>query len=412
MKHLRPTLCFTELLLLAAIALGYLLSISMPIFGVPLQISVLKHFPMVVILLAIALHFTGMLLTRQALRVRQSMSECWPLTALALFAIAGSLVGKQISNVDDSFLSFGIYLLLLPVLAMTPGLPGDPIRWTRAIATLWAGASLAALAGAVARLPRLEFLHEIEYILSSAFVFLWFSSKNPASRTAAILLLFAAAGLNHKLTGYIVTLIALLYIGFDSSWRRVPIHWRKFFLTCLFIFVPLFVATLVASYFQFREYLPSGSAEVRINQYQQAWSKFLASPIWGTAYTEGSGESFREFNSIFNIPTHSDVLDILKHGGLIGIGLFIYGYFKIFRRVSLAALSQRHSIPLYAYFMAVRFFQIGALATFFLNPLLLKGPFALVIWGNLAIAIGIAIIVDPLPITEKPVRRKLRRSFG
>jgi hypothetical protein len=41
--------------------------------------------------------------------------------------------------------------------------------------------------------------------------------------------------------------------------------------------------------------------------------------------------------------------------------------------------------------VAVRFFQITALVNFSLNPLLLKGPFLIVIWGNLGLAVGMAL---------------------
>ena len=46
-----------------------------------------------------------------------------------------------------------------------------------------------------------------------------------------------------------------------------------------------------------------------------------------------------------------------------------------------------------AYFVAVRFFLVTAAVTFAINPLLLKGPFLIVIWGNLGLAAGLALAV-------------------
>jgi hypothetical protein len=384
---------FTEWLLLTAIGVAYLFCVSTPIFGAPLQISFLKHFPLMVLMPALALHLMGMLISRHQTGMAQVFTVCWPLVLLALFVVTGSLIGKQLHKVDDSFLTFGVYLLFWPLLAAVPALPGDPKRWVKGLSTLWIGAALVALIGAAARLPATQSLHEIEYLLSSSFVLMWLMAKSRWLKLFAVLSLVAAAGLNHKLTGYLVTILAFLFIALTAVWRRVDQQWRGFFVVVTSVLVTLFIVALAIAYLEFREFLPTGSPEVRMNQYGQAWRQFLASPVWGTAYTEGSGEEFREFNRLFSIPTHSDVLDILKHGGAIGFILFVLGYFKIFRVLLHAAAATRQTHILHAYFVAVCFFQMSALLTFSLNPLLLKGPFALVIWGNLALATGLALVL-------------------
>ncbi|MDP3615745.1 MAG: hypothetical protein Q8R98_28225, partial [Rubrivivax sp.] len=88
-----------------------------------------------------------------------------------------------------------------------------------------------------------------------------------------------------------------------------------------------------------------------------------------------------------------DVLDMLKHGGLIGFGLFCWGYWKIFALINRAVSATRGDALLNAYFVGVRFFQLAALFNFSVNPLLLKGPFLIVIWGNLGLAVGMALAV-------------------
>ena len=140
-----------------------------------------------------------------------------------------------------------------------------------------------------------------------------------------------------------------------------------------------------------RHLLPSGNIDVRMKQYEAAMRQFIESPIWGSAYTAGSGEAYREYFRVLNIPTHSDVLDILKHGGLIGFALFCWGYWKIFALINRAVSATRSDALLNAYFVGVRFFAVTALLSFSLNPLLLKGPFLVVIWGNLGLAVGMAL---------------------
>jgi O-antigen ligase len=382
---------FTEWVVLGALSLAYLFTVSMPIFGIPLQVTALKHFPLLMLAPALALHLMGMLINRQPMHASGIFAVCWPLVLMALFVITGSVVGKQLYKVDDSFLTFGVYLLLLPLLAAVPALPGDPLRWVRASAALWLIAALAALTGAAARLPTTQSLHEIEYLLVSAFVLLWFLAGGVWLKLLALLLMLAAAGLNHKLTGYIVVLLALVYIVLEAGMRRVHKKWRGFFAIVAVVLAVVVCGALALSYFQFRDVLPTGSPEVRMHQYQEAWRQFLNSPVWGTAYAEGSGEEFRESTRLYNIPTHSDVMDMLKHGGLIGFGLFAVGYCLIFRLFSQAAAATQGQGSLHAYFLGVRFFQISALATFSLNPLLLKGPFLVVIWGNLAVGVGLAL---------------------
>ena len=152
---------------------------------------------------------------------------------------------------------------------------------------------------------------------------------------------------------------------------------------------------LALLYFEYRQFLPSGNVDVRLKQYEAAMRQFIDSPIWGSAYTAGSGEAYRESFRVLNIPTHSDVLDVLKHGGLIGFALFCWGYWKIFalinRAVSATSSAKDGASLLNAYFVGVRFFAFTALVTFSLNPLLLKGPFLIVIWGNLGLAVGMAL---------------------
>ena len=96
------------------------------------------------------------------------------------------------------------------------------------------------------------------------------------------------------------------------------------------------------------------------------------------------------------------MLDILKHGGAIGLLLFTLGYWKIFALLNRAIAATRSDRLLNGYFVGVRFFQVSALVTFAINPLLLKGPFLIVIWGNLGLATGLALTVMRRPPDPSP----------
>jgi O-antigen ligase len=391
MRARRSGLRFTEWMLLLGIAWAYLFSISVPLFGIPLQITGLRHFPLIMLLPALALHLfaLGILQGRQDLL--GILKSIWPLMILAVWIAAASLVARNVLGIDDTFLTFGFYLLLLPLLALVPSRSGTERTWAKVILGLWLVVSCAALIGELARLPKTGALHELEYIVLSGFVAMWYLSKTWLGKALAVVLMIAAIGANYKLTGAILGGGILIYLAAMAVWRRTAPSWRPL----VAIIVPLVALTivsgLVVAYFEYRTFLPSGNPEVRLNQYIAAWEQFINSPVWGSAYLDGSGEDYREGYRLYNIPTHSDTLDLLKHGGLIGFSLFFAGYFLMFRTIVRAAVMTCGDRLMHAYFASVAVFQVGAFVTFSLNPLLLKAPYLLVIFGNLGLAVGLAV---------------------
>ena len=386
---------FSEWILIGLLCLAYLLSISQPLFGIQLHRTILNHFPLILLLPALVFHLLSIAFNpRPAARV-DIVSICWPLTVLAVYALLGSLAARFLFKVSDSYLSFGFYLILLPVwAAVAPTRPERVASWVRALVTIWLLFALMALAGEVVRANSRETLHEIEYLVLSGFFVALCVARSMGVKLAMLLLMLAAAALNQKLTGYIVAAMAVLHLLVISGRRT---NWKPGY-TALAILISITVAGVLAIlYFAFRDYLPSGNPDVRLKQYEAAWRTFLDSPVWGQAYLKGSGEDYIESARRLSLPTHSDVLDILKHGGAIGLLLFTLGYWKIFALLNRAIAATRSDRLLNGYFVGVRFFQVSALVTFAINPLLLKGPFLIVIWGNLGLATGLALTVMRRP---------------
>lgn len=382
---------FTELLVLGALAIATLLSISMPLFGMQLHLTFLNHAPLLLMLPALALHLAGAQFNHERTPTAALMGHCAPLVLLAVFALAGSLIARFALDVKESYLSFGIYLLLLPLYAAVAPQQARAGPWARALMGLWLAASLLALAGEAARWQTKETLHEIEYLVVVGFFGLFVVARSGWVKALALALLLAAAVLNQKLTGYIVAALAVVVLIVQAGWRRTRPEWRWLYAAGAVAFTLLVAVALTVAYFEFRNVLPSGNADVRLKQYEQAWRQFVASPLWGNAYLESSGEAYREYTRVLNIPTHSDVLDLLKHGGLIAFGLFTWGYARIFLLLTRAVAATAQDRVLNSYFVTARFFQATALVTFAINPLLLKGPFLIVIWGHLGLAVGLAL---------------------
>lgn len=403
-QHHRATgLCFTEWLLVAVLAVAYLFSMSSPIFGIQLQISSIKHLPMILLAPALALHFIGVLINRSRIDLAGIFAVTWSLVLMACLVTTGSLVARQALGVVETFLALGVYLLLLPIFAAVPARHVDAVPWAKAVVVLWIGAGLAGLIGETARFTgQGGLLHEIEFIVASAFFLMFYVVRSVPIKVIALLLMVVAAALNQKLTGYILTIAALLYMLVGWGWARTGPRARGFYISLAGMFVVAVVCALALGYFEFRAVLPTGNPEVRLQQYELAIRQFVASPIWGSAYLEGSGEVFVENTRAMNIPTHSDLLDMLKHGGVIAFGLFFWAYWLIFRVLSRAiAVSRQHHL-LHAFFTGVRFFQFGALVTFSLNPLLLKGPFQIVICSSLGLGVGLALMTLRNPPAPQP----------
>ncbi len=387
-------LCFSDFLLLGVLSLATLLSVSFPVFGLQLHHSALNHASLMLFAPVFALHLIGKLLNHHPTPWARIFGVCWPLLALASFALIGSSIAKWGSGLEDTYLSLGIYLSLLPLYAASGHLIQQRGRsWMMGLVVIWFMFSLAALVGEIFRFRITGTLHEVEYLIASGFFALYYVARSRIVKWVALGLLVAAFLLNQKLTGYIVLAMALLHMLFSAGWQHVLPKNRRLYGLGALVFAGLTAGGLALLYFEFRQYLPSGNPHVRLAQYEAAWLQFLQSPIWGNAYLKGSGEIFNEGLNRLYIPTHSDVLDILKHGGLIGFALFAWGYWKVFALFNAAIKASTEDHLTNAYFVALRFFQVTALITFMINPLLLKGPFLVVIWGNLGFGIGLALAV-------------------
>lgn len=383
---------FTAWALLAALSLASLESASGPIFGLPLHRTVLNHLPLVLLLPVLLVHLGGQAVFRAPVRWSPVLGLSGPLLALALYALVGSLTALWVLDRRDTYLSFGVYLLLLPLcIAAAPDDLGAARRWAGALIGLWLLTSLAALAGAALRVDEDEgVLHEIEYLVGTGFFAAFYATSMRWLRLVLLLMLAAAALLNHKLTGYAITIMALLHFALYAGWRRLPAHWRRAYAIGAAGTTLAACAVLAGLYFEFRDVLPSGNVDVRAVQYEAALRQFLDSPIWGQAYMGESGQPYLEGGRFLNIPTHSDLLDMLRQGGLIALLLFLWGYGRILRIIHRAATLTAGQGVLHAYFVGACFFQATALVTFAINPLLLKGPFLVVIWGHLGLAVGLA----------------------
>ena len=238
-------------------------------------------------------------------------------------------------------------------------------------------------------------LHEIEFWVLPFFLYAYFAARTVQGRLLSVLMLFFTSILTQKLTGYAIGIGAIGYIFSVKIHDSVEPKWRPLMMGVVAVVLLVGLGLLTLGFFYFEQYLPSGNVSVRLHQYELALDSFFKSPIWGKAYTGSSGELFIEYTKSFNLPTHSDLLDLLKQGGIIAFALWTIGMYKCIKLFLNCGL---RTMPMSAFFHAMTYTTIAFVFSSAVNPLLLKPPFAFVIFGVLSLAVSIATKY----IDEKP----------
>jgi O-antigen ligase len=164
----------------------------------------------------------------------------------------------------------------------------------------------------------------------------------------------------------------------------------------LYFGIPALVASVAGLYYAWkthRQSLPSGNVEYRVEMYGIAWRRFLDSPIWGNGFTESSVnyfELYRVATKLQTLPTHSDILDLMAHGGLLALLLWLMGVWLVAKitwgaanRISLAGRDE----PMRAWrcVVVLGLVQLCAIVTYAFNPPLISPVHAYWMWGSAAV---------------------------
>ncbi|MDD5332953.1 MAG: O-antigen ligase family protein [Rhodoferax sp.] len=380
---------FSEYPLWIAFSFALFVTISEAIFGIPLRNAlVLKHIPLLVFLPAFTLYIVGRTLGG-APRIDFTgwFSWLWPFLLLGSFATIGSLYARFILDVKETFLVLGIYMLLTPLFYIWGREVGNTKKIVRPFLFLWGVSSCVAVAGSIIYFGKVAVLHSIEFLVQPFFVYLFFVQKKIVGKLLALFLLATATILTQKLTGYINGISAISYIGLVYVDTSVSSKWQTAIRVVGMIVLVAVVGSSILGFIYFREYLPSGNMDVRLHQYGNVFTAFLQSPIWGQAYTAASGETYIEYTRSLNIPTHSDILDLLKEGGVVALGLWLIGIFVSIRLFVRCAMK---NLKTAAFFHAMAFLAISIAVDCAVNPLFLTPSYAFIIWGSLALTLGVA----------------------
>lgn len=269
---------------------------------------------------------------------RESLARAWPLLLLMFYMLAGALVARIHFDIQETYLPFAIGMVGLPLAVV--------LFWSVSQRLLVARRFMQALllmmpvviGWVVAkRMDGGQAFHIEIFLFVPLGVYFFLALK---WRWLAWSILLASAFLavvSFKNTAFLVLLLCLLYLMVLGLVRRPAraASLRRVLMVYGLLVSLLVGAAAVAFLLQNREeYLPSGNVEARSITYEAAFYRFLDNPLAGTGFSDSSLVDLRDFTVLGKdtLVTHSDLLDVLSHGGLLGAGLFVFGFYRVFLR--------------------------------------------------------------------------------
>lgn len=304
------------------------------------SIPIIKRVPSVLLLMNFLFIVIARLMFRdksRAVSAREVIRECRWLLAFAAFVIAGSVYARFVSGIEETFLTLGTYVLMAPLMYWFVINSAAPEQLLRAVAYIILGWALVAATAQFIEFRRLESFHAREHLVLPILALFFYGLPKRWGVWVGGLLVGVTAVAAAKNTAYLVALLSIGYMLGLRLWFRLTVMRDGFmrFMTLAGVVwaVVMVGAALALIYWQFKDDLPTGNPEYRLHTYQQAWDKFVGSPIWGVGFTQAAVALFDQFEvaaSTQNLPTHSDPLDLLANGGLIGFGLWLAGILPVF----------------------------------------------------------------------------------
>lgn len=413
----------TEALMLIGVALASFFLID-PVYGGALTGSgVAKAVVLVLVVGPMLLHFLGRMLAdekRWAQTLHAVLRDWWPISLLGLFITAGSLVARYGRDIPETFLNFGLGMFLLPLMALAVEVSAHRLLLFKGLATIYVATALLmyVVAGA-----KLHTLHEQIFIAVPVGMYFLTARKQKLWTVALGLLLVFGTLVAFKNTTFILVAVSLVVwavvLSVRTARRADPLRSFTFIYFGLLLLAAVAIAVAVAWWLR-RDALPSGNTGYRIEMYGIAIQRFLDSPLWGTAFAEASVTYFRLYEVAVGtnyLPTHSDMLDMLGHGGLIAISLWLATVWRILS-ITGAAFAAMTSPQAHAdergwrWLFVLGMIQVGALITYAFNPPLIRLVNGLWIWGGAGVMWALhRYLTQPASARVAPAGKSARRPF-
>lgn len=346
---------------------------------------------------------------------RKVFSRWWPITVLAIFIIAGSSYAIKVEHIKSNFLNFGLSMLFLPAMAISIDSSRNPMGLLKWLGIVYVLTVLTFLI----EMPFTKSTHHEEifvavplgiYFLSAAKLNIW--------KLLLGFSLIGACAFSIKNTTFIMMGAVIMTAFLLWTFRLAKIKdglKAAVFLMCAVLFCGAFLSSTFVAWLKFKHKLPHGNTEYREEMYKIAWDKFLDSPVWGTSF---AGESVTYFG-LYKVdmptpylPTHSDILDILANGGVIGFSLWLLTVVNVFffLYVSLKRLAGEslENEQAWRCMLVLSMLQICGIITYAVNPPLINPLHGYWIWGGLAVTWA---LWRQLTQGERPAPRRVNKAW-
>ena len=362
--------------------------------------SVFKHFHLIFVIPFFTLAWFGKRLNALRDNFVSVVPICWPLMLLAVWIIGGAMYARFHSKIVETFLIMGTYMLVTVGAARFIADHRDPVRLLNLYMGMLFGAIVIGAAWQAGYGRTWSKFHEMEALTVPLAVFWFVRAKSAAGRVAALVLMLALMLLVIKNTSFLVTGIALAYLWW--CFVRPQLQKTHALERLLHFYVLAIIPVLLAAVYGGikllkHDALPDGNPKYRLFTYERTWADFTNSPIWGKSFSGAGAEQFGLFqvgSSTQILPSHSDLLDILGQGGVIGMALFIFALWRIGRYIYVNFRARRPgalSKTMEAHFHWLTVSCLSTISVVAFNPIMLQPGKAFVLWMNLGIVLGIAI---------------------
>jgi len=399
----KPKLVMTDYLFLFGIWLAIFWAVDPFNFRLDYRGAGIKHFPIIAISPAFILAFVGSVLfknktyqnmVKAPVNNKKLMMIIW---LFAFFATGGSLYARFVSGIDNSFLTMGLYAMTAPLMVWFIRGSGNPVALIKGILLIYLFWALSAISMQIVKYGDEAVFHSREHLALAGLAILYFLAKSNTAKLAVVLLIAFAAFAGHKNTAYMIALLLFLFffivggIGYAKTIKDGFVRWMFWIRAAL--------VAVISSIFFFMIFcyvistLPTGNPEYRLHTYEIAWNKFSSSPIWGNGYTRAATEKFDLFTvatSTQVLPTHSDPLDILANGGLIGFMLWASIFVILLRHWFLLSLNPEKQVDatLVPYLHALFCLTFSGVVVCAFNPILNSPNNAWAFWAPVGILIA------------------------
>lgn len=370
----------------------------------------IKHFPILAISPAFILAFVGGILFKSKsyhsdIQVSSDNKKINTIIWMfAIFVTLGSLYARLVSGIFNSFLAMGLYAMTAPLMAWFIKRSVNPTKLIKGIIFIYLFWALTSISMQLVKFGSMAVFHSREHLALAGVAILFFLAKSKLAKLAVALFIAFAAFAGHKNTAYIVALLLFLFfflvggIGYAKTIKDGFVRWMFWIRAALVTAISSIVVGLV--YLYVRSTLPTGNPEYRLHTYENAWNKFLSSPIWGNGYTRAATEEFDLFTvatSTQVLPTHSDPLDILANGGLIGFLLWASVFALLIRRWFLLSLNpeKQPDASLVPYLHALFCLIFTGVVVCAFNPILNSPNNAWAFWAP------VGVLIASLTVTHK-----------